>query len=232
MGSNGRPPTCSDSEDEIVVAVTGFGACPFSASHLTSHISPGLRHQTPVQRNTVISSLTRSPTRFSQNTALQIPLPHQPLQVHRLLSPALHLRTRRLRAAHLRTLVPAHPHPRAPVAHPRLLRCHAGPRALTVRSRAEDRLHDLRGMARGRDFYSVERRGRRDGYVMADGDEVVLGDEKGRCEDGTGEEKSCGRGVRGSWRQMWIWTMCGGGGGRVCRWVFCNPALQRCMMLH
>jgi pyroglutamyl-peptidase len=35
------------------------------------------------------------------------------------------------------------------------------------------------GMAGGRDFYSVERRGHRDGYAMGDVDGVVLGDERG-----------------------------------------------------
>jgi pyroglutamyl-peptidase len=34
------------------------------------------------------------------------------------------------------------------------------------------------GMAGGREYYSVERRGHRDGYMMADVDGVVLGEEK------------------------------------------------------
>jgi pyroglutamyl-peptidase len=49
------------------------------------------------------------------------------------------------------------------------------------------------GMAAGRDFYSVERRGHRDGYMMEDVDGVVLGDERGRYKDG--EEK-------------WVWEGC------------------------
>lgn len=47
-------------------------------------------------------------------------------------------------------------------------------------------------MAGGRDFYSVERCGHRDGYVMADVDGLVLGDEKSRNEDG----------------EEWVWEGC------------------------
>jgi pyroglutamyl-peptidase len=50
------------------------------------------------------------------------------------------------------------------------------------------------GMAGGRDFYSVERRGHRDGYFMADVDGLVLGDERGRY--GRGEE------------EKWVWAGC------------------------
>jgi pyroglutamyl-peptidase len=50
------------------------------------------------------------------------------------------------------------------------------------------------GMAGGRDFYSVERRGHRDGYFMEDVDGLVLGDERGRYGDGE-EEK-------------WVWAGC------------------------
>lgn len=49
------------------------------------------------------------------------------------------------------------------------------------------------GMASGRKFYSVERRGHRDGYNMGDVDGVVLGDEKERA-DRKGEK--------------WIWEDC------------------------
>jgi hypothetical protein len=45
------------------------------------------------------------------------------------------------------------------------------------------------GMAGGRDFYSVERRGHRDGYFTVDVDGVILGDE--RCKGGDGEGKGC-----------------------------------------
>jgi pyroglutamyl-peptidase len=54
------------------------------------------------------------------------------------------------------------------------------------------------GMAGGRDFYSVERRGHRDGYVMGDVDGVVLGDERRQRvdrEEGNGGEK-------------WVWEGC------------------------
>ena len=40
----------------------------------------------------------------------------------------------------------------------------------------------------------MERRGHRDGYVMGDVDGVVLGDERGRYEDGDDEE--------------WVWQGC------------------------
>jgi hypothetical protein len=53
------------------------------------------------------------------------------------------------------------------------------------------------GMAGGRDFYSVERRGHRDGYMMTDVDGVVLGDEKEQYKGGKDKE---GR--------EWVWEGC------------------------
>lgn len=55
-------------------------------------------------------------------------------------------------------------------------------------------------MAGGRDFYSVERRGHRDGYVIGDVDGVVLGDERGRYEDGNGRD--------GEEAEKWVWEGC------------------------
>jgi pyroglutamyl-peptidase len=52
------------------------------------------------------------------------------------------------------------------------------------------------GMAGGRGFYSVERRGHRDGYMMGDVDGIVLGDERGRHEDGNGDG------------EKWVWEGC------------------------
>jgi len=49
------------------------------------------------------------------------------------------------------------------------------------------------GMASGREFYSVERRGHRDGYAMRDVDGELLGDERGKAKRGEGE---------------WVWEGC------------------------
>ena len=44
----------------------------------------------------------------------------------------------------------------------------------------------------------MERRGHRDGYSMADVDGVVLGDERGRYEDGDGGKDG----------EKWVWEGC------------------------
>ncbi len=75
-------------------------------------------------------------------------------------------------------------------------------------------------MAGGGEFYSVERRGHRDGYGMADVDGVVLGDEAGRerkrqkerekekdGEGGTDGEGAANKDKERE-REKWIWADC------------------------
>lgn len=84
------------------------------------------------------------------------------------------------------------------------------------------------GMASGRKFYSVERRGHRDGYAMRDVDDELLGDterkERGEtCEwDGMPEEILTDTDIDDVWKR-WKAAL------PVClawlRWLFCRWAL-------